>query len=161
MEGLSFLQSDDLHRLEELLSSFVEETRVRCAILTDRAGRLLTSAGETRGLDGIAFASLAAADFAASDELAVQLGEREFNSLYHQGEDLSMFLAEVGGQVILAALFDESTTLGMVRLKTRDVAPEFASLLAAAAASGPRAKQVLEGDWAAAAADEIDRLFAD
>lgn len=154
-------EPQDLRLLDQLLGGFLQETNARCAVLMDRAGRLLTAAGDTAGLDGIAFASLAAADYAASDQLAVLLGEDEFSSLYHQGEARSMYLADVGGQAILAALFDGRTTLGLVRLKAKAVTPALASLFAAATSRGPAPGAALEADWADVAADEIDRLFAD
>ena len=91
-----------------------------------------TSNGDVGALDKTTFASLVAGDFAASDQLAALLGESEFTSLYHQGEGRAMFLADVGGWAILAALFDGRTTLGMVRLKSKAVVPRFARLLAAA-----------------------------
>ncbi|HKJ92680.1 MAG TPA: roadblock/LC7 domain-containing protein, partial [Longimicrobiales bacterium] len=106
------------------------------------------------------FASLAAADFAASDQLAGLLGEDEFTSLYHQGEAGSMYLADVAGSAILAAVFDHSTTLGMVRLKTRTVVPEVVELLNELVGRPSQPGQGLDASWLSAAADEIDRLFA-
>src|SRR3989454_12297922 len=64
-----------------------------------------------------AFASLTAADFSANDQLAKMIGEHEFASLVHQGEKESMFLADVAKRVILVVLFDQRTTLGLVKLK--------------------------------------------
>jgi predicted regulator of Ras-like GTPase activity (Roadblock/LC7/MglB family) len=127
----------------------------------DRTGRLLTSAGETTGFDGVTFASLAAADFSASDQLAMILGEDEFTTLFHQGDKLSMYLAAVGGQAILATLFDQRTTLGMVRLRLRAAQPEFSALFAEIAARDATPGAALEPDWADEAADQLDRLFAD
>lgn len=160
-ETLRSIHAADRERLESILTEFLRETRARCALVTDRAGRLLASAGETAGLDGVTFATLAAADFEASDHLAMLLGEEEFTSLYHQGDEKSMYLADVGGQAILASLFDGRTTLGMVRVKCRDAASELAVLLAESASREPSPADVLETGWALEAADEIDRLFAD
>ena len=72
------LGPQDVERLDSLLTTFVVESQVKCALLLDRTGRLLTTAGDVAGLDGTSFASLAAADFSASDQLAVLLGEQEF-----------------------------------------------------------------------------------
>ncbi len=155
------LQPEDLQRMDRLLGSFVQETGVRCAVLVDRAGRLLTTAGETGGLDGVAFASLAAADFSASGELATLLGEEEFTALYHHGVERSMYLTTVGGPAILAALFDDTTTLGMIRLQVRAIADSFAALFIDLAARGPARLAGLGANWADEAAGELDRLFAD
>lgn len=158
-DPLSTLGPEDLEKVKQLLESFVSEAGARCALLLDRAGRPLTAFGETQGLDETSFASLAAADFDASDELAGLLGEDEFTSLYHQGEDGSMYLSEIAGIAILAAVFDRRTTLGMVRLKTREVVPRLVDLLDELGAR-EAGEGRLDDNFADDAVSEIDRLFA-
>lgn len=158
-DSLAALGPGDLERVNRLLHSFVAEAGARCALLLDRVGRPLTAFGETRNLDETSFASLAAADFDASDELAGLLGEKEFTSLYHQGVHGSMYLSEIAGSAILAAVFDRRTTLGMVRLKTREVIPQLADLLAEIGA-GETVEGRLDASWTDDAVSEIDRLFA-
>lgn len=158
--GIGFLGSDDVHELEQLLNELVGRARVRCAFAIDRAGRVLAAAGDVDGLDVIGFASLAAADFAASDRLAALLGEDEFTTLYHHGAERSMFLADIAGRAVLAVLFDTRTTLGMVRIQTRSLVPRFSDHLRRLASHGPSGHVVqIEPDWAAEAESEIDRLF--
>ncbi|HUF50918.1 MAG TPA: roadblock/LC7 domain-containing protein [Longimicrobiales bacterium] len=161
-DNIGFLGADDVRIFEELLGDFVAETNVRCAFLVDRAGRQLSAMGDTRDLDRTTFASLASADFAASDHLAALLGEEEFSSLYHHGAERSMFLADIGGTVILAVLFDTRTTLGMVRIKTKTMVPRLAEHFARLAERGPQGQVVqMETGWASEAESEIDRLFND
>jgi predicted regulator of Ras-like GTPase activity (Roadblock/LC7/MglB family) len=158
-DPLASLGPGDLEQVNHLLHSFVAEAGARCALLLDRDGRSLTAFGETGDLDETSFASLAAADFDASDQLAGLLGEPEFTSLYHQGEKGSMYLSEIAGIAILAAVFDRRTTLGMVRLKTREVVPQLVSLLTELGArEGTRGR--LDANWTEDAVSEIDRLFA-
>ena len=88
----SFLPQD-LEQLDRLLLTFLDATSARCALLVDRSGQLLTFAGDGLTFDGTTFASLAAADFGASDQLAQLLGENEFKSLYHQGDNLDALIA--------------------------------------------------------------------
>ena len=52
------------------------------------------------------------------------IGETEFSSLFHQGEKESMYLADVARRVILVVLFDNRTTLGMIRIKVKAVVRE-------------------------------------
>ena len=47
------------------------------------------------------------------------LGEPEFGALFHQGERESMYLADVARRVILVVLFDNRTTLGLVKLRVK------------------------------------------
>lgn len=161
-DSLSSLGADDVEAFEGLLQEFVADTAALCALLVDRTGRLLASAGETGTMDDVAFATLASADFAASDQLAAQLGEPEFTSLYHHGAERSMFLAEIGGAGILAALFDTRTTLGMVRIATKSLLPRFVECFARLAERGPSGLVVsMQTDWVDEAESEIDRLFTE
>ncbi len=145
-------------QIQQHLLSFLRDSNARCALLVDRTGQLVTTAGETPQFDPTAFASLTAADFSANDQLARMIGEDEFASLVHQGERESMFLADVGKRVILVVLFDQRATLGLVKLKARSVVEQLAKVLEDMfnrVGSGPAPEQrLLEG-----AEDEIDRLF--
>ncbi len=113
-------------------------------------------------MDNVTFASLVAGDFAASDQLARLLGEDEFSSLYHAGQGRSMFLADVSGYSILAAIFDTKTTLGMIRLKSRTTVPRLVAVFDEIANRPPQAVGFgMDNNWMAEAEDEIDRLFGD
>lgn len=157
---IGFLGADDVRRFEELLDELVRDAQAGASLLVDRAGRLLAGAGDIGGLDQTTFASLASADFAASNQLATLLGEDEFASVYHHGEARSMFLVDIGGTAILAVLFDTRTTLGMIRFKTRSLMPRFTECLARLAEGGPSGQVVqMEAGWAAEVESEIERLF--
>ena len=111
-----------------------------------------------RSSDSVAFASLAAADFSANDQLASMIGEQEFSSLFHQGERESMYLADVARRVILVVLFDNRTTLGLVRLKMKLAVDELTKLFEAVFEREKEA-QASRPNILAGADDEIDRLF--
>ncbi len=139
------------------LQQFLYDSNARCALLVDRSGQLVATVGEKPRFDPTAFATLTAADFSANDQLARLIGETEFSSLFHQGEQESMYLVDVARRVILVILFDNRTTLGLVRLKVRTTVEELARLFTTMfqrARDGAQAPNVLAG-----AEDEIDRLF--
>src|SRR5213596_2640055 len=119
----SFTQ-DDFTAITESLKRFLGETKSLCALLVDRSGQLVTTVGDAPGLDTTAFATLTAADYSANDQLAKLVGENDFNSLFHQGAKESMYLADVARRVILVVLFDNRTTLGLVRLKMKQTVDE-------------------------------------
>src|SRR5436309_6475920 len=108
---------NDFKQIQQHLQAFLRESNARCALLVDRAGQLVATVGDPPQFDSTAFASLTAADFSANDQLAKMIGEAEFASLVHQGEKESMYLADVAKRVILVVLFDQRTTLGLVKLK--------------------------------------------
>ena len=148
----------DFGAITQSLERFLQETNARCALLVDRTGQLVATVGEKPTFDPTAFATLTAADFSANDQLAKLIGEKEFSSLFHQGERESMYLADVARRVILVVLFDSRTTLGLVRLKVKATVDELARLFHAVFERGttgqPAQPSVLAG-----ADDEIDKLF--
>jgi predicted regulator of Ras-like GTPase activity (Roadblock/LC7/MglB family) len=155
-------EKQDAERIETLLRGFLRDASVRSALLVDRAGQLIMTTGEPPEFDPTAFASLAAADFSANDQLASMIGENEFSSLFHQGEKESMFLADVARRVIFVALFDNRATLGMVRLKAKSVVRELSEVFEALfRRSAVSVGTHLEIGFTAEAEDEIDRLFGE
>jgi len=159
---IASIGASDIEQVDSVLRTFLRETHARCVILVDRTGRLLTTIGDTGGLDEITFASLAAADFEASDQLALLLGEQEFSALYHHNTRQSMYLADVGGLAILAALFDRKSTLGLIRLRTGRVVARLAAQFRDLAQRGPSGPVVqMEVGWAQEVESEIDRLFTE
>ena len=155
------LGEHDASRIAASLAALLEESDALHALLLDRTGQIVASAGLTPDFDATTFASLAAADFAANEQLAGLLGGGDFASLSHQGARSSTLLAEVGGQAILAVVFDARVTLGMVRIRVRRALPALRELVSevfgreAPAAGRPD----LDAGWADEAEGEIDRLF--
>ncbi len=152
---------DDSRRIDEILNGFLGDASARTALIVDRTGQLVATVGEPVQFDPTAFASLTAADFSANDQLARMLGEPEFGALFHQGERESMYLADIARRVILVVLFDNSTTLGLVKLRVRHAVTQlntvFTEMFSRAedSAASPRVESGFLGD----AEDEIDRLF--
>jgi predicted regulator of Ras-like GTPase activity (Roadblock/LC7/MglB family) len=148
---------EDFGAITKALQKFLGETNARCALLVDRSGQLVATVGEQPNFDPTAFATLTAADFSANDQLAQLIGETDFNSLFHQGEKESMYLADVARRVILVALFDNRTTLGLVRLKIKDTVSELTKLFHEVFQRGKGA--TTSPGLLAGADDEIDQLF--
>jgi predicted regulator of Ras-like GTPase activity (Roadblock/LC7/MglB family) len=149
---------DDYSAITESLQRFLGESNARCALLVDRAGQLVATVGEQPNFDPTAFATLTAADFSANDQLAKLIGENDFNSLFHQGEKESMYLADIARRVILVVLFDNRTTLGLVRLKMKTTVEELNQLFTAVFERARDARHSQTG-LLAGAEDEIDKMF--
>jgi len=149
---------DDFGAITSALQKFLVESNARCALLVDRSGQLVATVGEQPHFDPTAFATLTAADFSANDQLAKLIGETDFNSLFHQGEKESMYLADVARRVILVVLFDTRTTLGLVRLKMKETVGELTRLFEQVFSRGTGAQDQPQG-LLHGAEDEIDKLF--
>ena len=153
---------DDAAAITRTLQQFLRESEAHCALLVDRAGQLVATVGEQPRFDPTTFATLTAADFSANDQLARLIGETEFSSLFHQGEQESMYLAAVAHRVILVILFDNRTTLGLVRLKAKATGEELGALFTRMferTRGGGGGAPVSPPNVLAGADDEIDRLF--
>ncbi len=149
---------DDFEIITQTLQRFLYDSNARCALLVDRTGQLVATVGEQPDFDPTAFATLTAADFSANDQLARLIGETDFNTLFHQGERESMYLADVARRVILVVLFDNRTTLGLVRLKMKQAVDELTKLFEQVFARD-QAEAGTRPNILAGADDEIDRLF--
>jgi predicted regulator of Ras-like GTPase activity (Roadblock/LC7/MglB family) len=149
---------DDFAAITQALQRFLNDSNARCALLVDRSGQLVATVGERPKFDPTAFATLTAADFSANDQLAKLIGETDFNSLFHQGEKESMYLADVARRLILVVLFDNRTTLGLVRLKMKQTVDELTKFFEQVF-NRPAAAQGGTPSLLAGADDEIDKLF--
>ncbi|MGB7211686.1 MAG: roadblock/LC7 domain-containing protein [Gemmatimonadales bacterium] len=153
-------REEDFKRIQVVLADFLRESTARTGLIVDRTGQLVATVGEAPTFDSVAFASLTAADFSANDQLAKMIGEKEFGSLFHQGERESMYLADVAHRVILVVLFDNRTTLGMVKLRVKATVGELTQVFTDMfGRDGSASKAQMETGFVGEAEDEIDKLF--
>lgn len=117
------MKRDDLNRvadaLEEPMKVFVRESRVRTAILVNQSGQILARHGFSEGFDAGDVATLAAATHASAHALAELTDSGRWVHLHHAGREKQLFLApfRVGAEeLILVAIFDDTSTLGLVQL---------------------------------------------
>lgn len=106
-------------RLRTPMAEFVNESRVRTAVLLSHSGQVLAEHGFSRRFDITSVASLASAAHASAHALAEIIGAGRWVHLHHAGEENQLFLApfRAGGQeLVLVAIFDDDSTLGLVQL---------------------------------------------
>jgi predicted regulator of Ras-like GTPase activity (Roadblock/LC7/MglB family) len=108
--------ADLVRDVNRLLREFLKLSNAKCALLIDKEGHLVTRQGVTRDIDMDTISALVAGSFAATKEMARVLGEDEFSVLFHQGKTDNIQLSLVGDRTLLTVIFDEQTTVGMVRL---------------------------------------------
>ncbi len=107
---------EDIESIDKVLSNFLELSSSRCNLLIDKEGHMVTCCGDTSSIDEQTVAALVAGSYAATREMARLLGEDEFSVLFHQGKKDSIQLTMIGDRTIMATVFDDQTTVGMVRL---------------------------------------------
>ena len=152
-------REEDAQSINAILVEFLRESVARTALIVDRSGQMITTAGEPVTFDPTAFASLTAADFSANDQLAKMIGEPEFGALFHQGEKESMYLSDIARRVILVVLFDNRTTLGLVKLRVKNTVGELNKVFAGMFSQDGAGRSQVETGFLGEAEDEIDKLF--
>jgi predicted regulator of Ras-like GTPase activity (Roadblock/LC7/MglB family) len=164
MQGTNLvLYEEDERRLAAVLQKLWEESKSRAVFLIDKNGRLVTSAGETGGMDTTSLASLTAGNIAATGGLAQLLGEKEFSVLFHEGEKDHLHISVVAQRVILVVLFDHRSSLGLVRLRVKRAAEEIGHVLAEMAQRAEqeagRGQTAFQATFAQITDEDIDNLF--
>jgi hypothetical protein len=88
------------------------------AVALEPSGRVLAQHGFTRSLDVMSVCSLVSAIHASGSELGRQANGAPFGPLHHGGTGRQVFLAPASAgprTVLLLAVFDDRTSLGVVR----------------------------------------------
>ena len=130
-------------------------------MLIDREGYMVTKAGHTEDFDMQAISALVAGSYAATREMARLLGEEEFSVLFHQGKRDSIQLTLVGERTILATVFDERTTIGMVRLYAKEASQKLDKLFKEIGQREDDAARHITKDFTKSAKDQLEAVFSD
>jgi len=123
------LHEADHKRFTAILDRLRKDANAKVTFLIDKNGQQLAVAGQVDGLDPTSLAALSAGNVAATDGLAKLLGEREFSTLFHEGEHDSLHINVVSGRAILVVIFDERSSLGLVRLRVKKCTGELGTIL--------------------------------
>jgi predicted regulator of Ras-like GTPase activity (Roadblock/LC7/MglB family) len=115
---------EEFERLEESLRRLRYESNAKVVFLIDKNGQQIAAAGETADFDSTSLASLTAGNVAATDGLAKLIGEREFSVLFHEGQRDHIHISIVAERAILLVIFDERSSLGLVRLRVKRAGAE-------------------------------------
>src|SRR2546421_3560950 len=114
-------------RIVAALSKLRLDSFARVVFLVDKNGQEIAVQGEVGGLDTTSLASLAAGNVAATGGMAQLIGEKEFPTLSHEGERESIHICIIG-RTLLVVVFDERSSLGLVKLRVKQASRELASI---------------------------------
>lgn len=110
---------EEFKQIVRVLDRLLRDSNARVVFLVDKDGQLIASSGDTRDIDTTSLASLTAGNIAATGGLARLLGEKEFSILFHEGEKDNIHISLIGDRVILVVIFDQRSSLGLVRLRVK------------------------------------------
>jgi predicted regulator of Ras-like GTPase activity (Roadblock/LC7/MglB family) len=157
------LYEEEARRLDAVLEKLCQDAKARAVFLIEKSGQLITASGEAERLDTTSLASLVAGNIAASGGLAQLLGEKGFNVIFHEGERDHLHLSVVSQRAILVVLFDQRSTLGLVRLRVKRAAEELARIFTDIARRADQdatsAREAFQTQFAQITDEDIDNLF--
>lgn len=155
---MDVLLESDQQRLQELVERLHRDANALAVLLLNRDGQEMARAGQTTGLDITSLSSLFAGNVAATSEIAKLLKEKEFEGQFHEGSTCSIHLSVVAHRAILVVLFNQQSSLGLVRLRVRRATEDMARVLTQPASS-PVDRMQTPFSGGAFADAELDRLF--
>jgi predicted regulator of Ras-like GTPase activity (Roadblock/LC7/MglB family) len=153
------IHEQQFQRIKTVLVRLCIESAARVVFLIDRDGQPIAVHGDLGDMDTTSFASLAAGNVAATSSMANLIGEDSFPTLAHEGEHESIFISIIG-RSLLVVIFDNNSTLGLVKLRTKKASYEILDIVQDIVDSS--AKEALEEDsfLSQISDDEIDSLFS-
>lgn len=160
MAQLPFIiQEHQFQRLKSVISLLSVECAARVVFLVDRDGQTIAFHGEIGDMDTTSFSSLAAGNVAATSSMAKLIGEDVFPSVVHEGERESIFISVIG-RSLLVVVFDERSTLGLVKIRAKKASREVAGILEEAQRESSAYNAAQSSVFAEITDDDIDSLFA-
>jgi predicted regulator of Ras-like GTPase activity (Roadblock/LC7/MglB family) len=114
----------DMKKINYCLNKMVSSSMAYSVLLIDRSGQLIAHHGNTPEIDILSLSALTAANFGATAEIARMLGEEEFTLLFHKGRNENVYFSAIGEHVIMVTLFDNQTSLGLIRLQINKIIDE-------------------------------------
>jgi len=158
------LYDEEYQQIKNILQRLNQETNARVVFLVDKNGQQIAAYGEIENLDTTSLASLTAGNVAATDGLAKLIGEKEFSILFHEGEKDNIHISLVGKRVILVIIFDERSSLGLVRLRVKRASIELEKVFDTIVKKVEAEKQAHDDGSASPFAEitdeDIDNLFS-
>ena len=115
MTTLPQIIEEDVHKLNETLREFNVSTDATVSLIIDKGGFLITSQGESEDFDLTTISALASGAFMANQTIAGLVAEPNFQSIYQQGENQSLFVINVDEYCLLVVIFKSETGVGVIK----------------------------------------------
>jgi predicted regulator of Ras-like GTPase activity (Roadblock/LC7/MglB family) len=158
------MYEEEFNQIKAIISKLRVDANAKVVFLVDKNGQQIAAHGEIENLDTTSLASLTAGNVAATDGLAKLIGEKEFSILFHEGERDNIHISIVAQRVILVVIFDDRSSLGLVRLRVKKASQElektFEVIVTKAAAEQSREGR-FESPFAEITDEDIDSLFSE
>ncbi len=151
------ISSRRMRLVDQILDDLRTSSGVRFISVVSTSGQPITCSPANAQSDMLSLASLAASSFAATQQLAAILDEREFTLLFHEGRSSNLHVAQVTNRVLLVVAFGCDTHVGKVRLYTARAIEALGPLFRAAEEDVRPA--VVDKQYTVEASEAVDDLF--
>ncbi|HRH41655.1 MAG TPA: roadblock/LC7 domain-containing protein [Pyrinomonadaceae bacterium] len=158
-EAPFIIQEHQFQKIKSLLARLCVESAARVVFLVDRDGQPIAVHGDIGDMDTTSFSSLAAGNVAATNSMAKLLGEDIFPTVVHEGERESIYICVIG-RSLLVLVFDDRSTLGLVKLRTKKASHELAAILEDVSLESEKQKGEQNSFFAEITDEDIDSLFS-
>ncbi|HEX7315889.1 MAG TPA: roadblock/LC7 domain-containing protein [Pyrinomonadaceae bacterium] len=153
------MHEQQFQQLRLILGKLRLESFSRVVFLVDKNGQQIATHGDVGDLDTTSLASLAAGNVAATGGMARLIGEKEFPTLSHEGERESIHICIIG-RVLLVVVFDERSSLGLVKLRVKQASRDLSNLFDELERLNVERREREESLFAEITDDDIDSLFS-
>ncbi len=160
------MYEEEFQKIKDVISKLRVDANANVVFLVDKNGQQIAATGDIESLDTTSLASLTAGNVAATDGLAKLIGEKEFSVLFHEGEKDNIHISIVGGRVILVVIFDERSSLGLVRLRVKRCSEDLNKIFDQIVEKSEKEQAkggaaAFESPFAEITDEDIDALFKD
>ncbi len=152
------IKEHQFQKIKSVLARLCAEAAARVVFLVDRDGQPIAFHGDIGEMDTTSFSSLAAGNVAATNSMAKLIGEDQFPSVVHEGERESIFISVIG-RSLLVVVFDDRSTLGLVKLRTKKATYSVATILEEIARDSANLTLDESSFFAEITDEDIDSLF--
>ena len=158
MQNQLVMYEEELHQITSICAALNRDSNAKTVLVIDKNGQAIATSGEVDHLDITSLSSLIAGNIAAAGGIASLLSEKEFAGQFHEGERTKVVYTVVGGRVVMVVLFDERSSLGLVRLRVKKAASALEEVLETLVKKSANSTQSV---LAEITDDDIDNLFND
>ena len=133
------LIQEDLDHLNRVMDELLNKSEANIALLVEKAGYLIHQCGSQDSIDTTTFATLGSNAYNAVQFMAQLVNEKNFTSMYQQGERFSTLMVNVDENSLLVVVFPTHLTVGSMKYYASPAARSIAQRIEVASHRSPGA----------------------
>jgi predicted regulator of Ras-like GTPase activity (Roadblock/LC7/MglB family) len=131
------LIQEDLDHLNLVMDELLTKSEANIALLVEKAGYLIHQCGAQDSIDTTTFATLGSNAYNAVQFMAQLVNEKNFTSMYQQGEHFSTLMVNVDENSLLVVVFPTHLTVGSMKYYASPAARSIAQRIEVASSRSP------------------------